>query len=77
MESINLCDIDIKKELINNIILTGGNSLLYGFSQKLHARVNDIAPPNSKCKIIAYPQTCERKFSAWIGGSILASLGSF
>ena len=35
LDSINLCDIDIKKELFSNIILTGGNSLLPGLSIRL------------------------------------------
>jgi hypothetical protein len=35
LESINSCDIDIKRQLFNNIILTGGNSLLSGFSSRL------------------------------------------
>lgn len=77
LEAINECDIDIKRQLFNNIILTGGNSLLQGFSSRLQNKLNDISPPNSKIKMIAYPSSIERKFSSWIGGSILASLGSF
>lgn len=77
LEAINSCDIDIKRQLFNNIILTGGNSLLSGFSSRLQSILTDISPPNSKIKMIAYPASTERKFSSWIGGSILASLGSF
>jgi len=77
LESINSCDIDIKRQLFNNIILTGGNSLLSGFSSRLQNILNEVSPPNSKIKMIAYPASTERKFSSWIGGSILASLGSF
>lgn len=29
VESINACDVDIKKELYSNILMTGGN-ILYG-----------------------------------------------
>lgn len=77
LDAINSCDLDIKKELFQNIILTGGNSLLAGFSSRLQTKLNDVAPPNSRVKMIAYPSPIERKFSTWIGGSILASLGSF
>lgn len=35
VDSINSCDIDIKKELFSNIIVTGGNSLLNGFCSRL------------------------------------------
>lgn len=77
LDAINSCDIDLKKEMFSNIVLTGGNSLLNGFVARLQGKLNDMAPPNSKVKMIAYPSTTERKFSSWIGGSILASLGSF
>ena len=36
VDSINLCEIDIKRDLFANIILTGGNSLLNGFSNRLN-----------------------------------------
>lgn len=77
IDSINQCEVDIKKDLFTNIVLTGGNSLLTGFTSRLTYKLNDIAPPNSKIKMIAYPTPQERKFSSWMGGSILASLGSF
>ena len=84
MESINKCDIDLRKELLSNIIVCGGNTLSGGFVEKLSNSVYEIAPPvifsfkkNSKVKLVAYPLPAERKFSAWIGGSILASVTSF
>mmetsp|Transcript_56693 Transcript_56693/g.64972 ORF Transcript_56693/g.64972 Transcript_56693/m.64972 type:complete len:422 (+) Transcript_56693:32-1297(+) len=77
MESINKCDIDVRKELLSNIILTGGNSLLNGLYENLQKKIFDIAPQNAKVKITASPLSAERKFSTWIGGSILSSLGSF
>ncbi|KRX08954.1 hypothetical protein PPERSA_08157 [Pseudocohnilembus persalinus] len=77
VDSINSCDIDIRKELFQNIVVTGGNSLLNGFCSRLTQKLTDVAPQNSRVKMIAYPSSTERKFSSWIGGSILASLGSF
>jgi actin-like protein 6A len=77
MESINKCDIDLRKELLSNIIVTGGNSLVPGFVEALQKKLYDIAPQNAKVKLIAYPLSVERRFSTWIGGSILSSLGSF
>ena len=44
MESINKCDIDVRKELLSNIILTGGNSLLNGLYENLQKKIFDIAP---------------------------------
>jgi actin-like protein 6A len=75
-DNINLCDIDIKKELYNNVIVTGGNSLLGGFVPRLQQKLAEVVTPQ-KCKLISFPFPIERRFSAWIGGSILASLSSF
>lgn len=75
-DNVNQCDIDIKKELYNNIIVTGGNSLLGGFITKLQGKLSDVMSPQ-KAKLISFPFPIERKFSTWIGGSILASLASF
>lgn len=77
LESINKCDVDLRKELLSNIILTGGNTLFAGFPDAMQKKLLDIAPQNAKVKLIAYPHTIERRYSAWIGGSILSSLGSF
>jgi len=76
-DSVTKCDGDIRRELFTSIIITGGNTLLPGFSDRLHL---ELSVPNLvpyKPKIFPTPNSLERKFSVWIGGSILASLGSF
>ena len=40
----------------------------------LQSKISNLAPSTMKIKVIAPP---ERKYSAWIGGSILASLSTF
>jgi len=78
--SIHLCDADIRSQLMSNVILTGGNSLLTGFSERLVNELQARTPPALRFKLINLqsPQmTTERLFSPWIGGSILASLGTF
>lgn len=60
---------------MNNIILTGGTSLLHGLVTRLEGEMQrDIA---SKIRIHAAGNGMERICGKWIGGSILASLGSF
>ena len=54
MESINKCDIDLRKELLSNIILTGGNSLFGGLYEILQKKLTDIAPQVSVCPLICY-----------------------
>mmetsp|Transcript_6584 Transcript_6584/g.10247 ORF Transcript_6584/g.10247 Transcript_6584/m.10247 type:complete len:377 (-) Transcript_6584:273-1403(-) len=72
--SIMKCDVDIRKELFGNIVLSGGTSMFNGLSDRLHKEIAALAPSNIKVKIAA---PAERKYSVWIGGSILASLASF
>jgi len=64
-----------KKELYNGIIVTGGTTLIPGIIDRLQKELNELL--TSKYKLIAPSFAAERKFSTWIGGSILASLGSF
>ena len=72
--SINKCDIDIRKELYGNIVLSGGNTLFDGICVRLQQEMKSLAPDGMDVNIVAAP---ERKYSAWIGGSILASLSGF
>jgi hypothetical protein len=73
--SLSACDPDIRPALMNNIILTGGTSLLQGLTTRLEQEMQrDTA---SKIRIHAAGNGMERICGKWIGGSILASLGSF
>ena len=74
--SIERCDIDIKKDLYNCIVLSGGNTMYNGFGERLTKEIKKFAPKSmeEKVKVIASP---ERKFAAWIGGSILSSISTF
>ena len=68
----------MRRELWGSIIVSGGCSLLPGLTERLHGRLNELVPQMSmKVKVIAPQTPSERRFSVWIGGSILASLGSF
>jgi actin beta/gamma 1 len=72
--SIMKCDIDIRKDLYANIVLSGGTTMYPGIADRMHKEIANLAPNAMKVKIIAPP---ERKYSVWIGGSILASLSTF
>merc|ERR1711890_101981 len=60
--SIMKCDVDIRKDLYANVVLSGGSTMYPGIADRMQKEI--IAPP-------------ERKYSVWIGGSILASLSTF
>ena len=72
--SINKCDNDIRKHLYNNIVLSGGNSLISGFRNRLEKEISLLSSHNNRIRVIA-PK--ERKHLAWIGGASLASLSTF
>lgn len=75
-QSAKKCDVDLLKELLNNIIICGGGSLITGFSDRFQREISSLATL-PKLRVIASSTTVERNFSTWLGGSILGSLGSF
>uniref|UniRef100_A0A665WKT6 Actin-like 6A n=1 Tax=Echeneis naucrates TaxID=173247 RepID=A0A665WKT6_ECHNA len=75
--SVGMCDIDIRPGLYGSVVVTGGNTLIQGFTDRLNRELSQKTPPSMRLKLIANNTTVERRFSAWIGGSILASLGTF
>jgi len=72
--SIMKTDSDIRKTLYENIILSGGNTMFPGISERMSKEITSLAPSRMNIKVIAQP---ERKYSAWIGGSILTSIPTF
>lgn len=74
LTSINKCDMAIRRELYNNVVVSGGSSLFEGFVNRLEKELLGISPPSVVLDVVAPP---ERKYSVWVGGSILSSLSSF
>ncbi|KAK6046450.1 Actin [Cooperia oncophora] len=72
-----MCDIDIRPTLYSGLMVAGGNSLILGFTERLNHDLAHKCPPTIKLRVTAAPTPMERRFGAWIGGSILGSLGSF
>ena len=72
--SIMKCDVDIRKDLYGNVVLSGGTTMFPGIADRMNKEITARAPGSMKVKVVAPP---ERKYSVWIGGSILASLSTF
>ena len=72
--SIMKCDIDLRKSLSANIVLSGGNTMIPGLADRMKKEITALLPPTHKVKINAPPK---RNYSAWIGGSIIASSSTF
>jgi len=75
--TITNSDVDIHKDLYGNIIVTGGNSLFKGFAERLQKEISNRNLTQHPIKIRSPPNAQEKRSSTWIGGSILASIGSF
>ena len=72
--SILKCDVDIRKDLYSNIVMSGGTTMYLGIPERLNKEMMALAPSTMKIKVVA---PAERKFLVWIGGSILSSLSTF
>ncbi|CAH0473365.1 unnamed protein product [Peronospora belbahrii] len=75
-DAVHLCDADLRRDMLTNIILCGGGSLTPGVTERLHAELTRMVPGTFKVRFTTVSKI-ERQFSVFIGGSILASLGSF
>jgi actin-related protein len=73
-QSIQKTDIDIRKDLYGNVVMSGGTTMFEGIADRMTKELTNLAPSSMKIKVVAPP---ERKYSVWIGGSILASLSTF
>jgi len=62
-----------KKELYNNIVLAGGNTMFPNIGDRLESEINTHAPDefSNDTRVVCPP---ERKYSAWIGASVLSQM---
>ncbi|KAI9358247.1 actin-2 [Zopfochytrium polystomum] len=68
------CDVDLRQELYDNVVLSGGSTLYPGLGDRMHRELIQLARSSWRVRVVAPP---ERRYSVWIGGSILASLSTF
>lgn len=69
-------DIELKQLILNNVVITGAGSLVYGFTDRVNAEIA-AAFPGPRVRVMAAGNSVERRYAGWLGGSILASLGAF
>ncbi|CAK55886.1 unnamed protein product (macronuclear) [Paramecium tetraurelia] len=71
LNSIGQCDSDLRIQLLKHTMISGGNSLIRGFSERFHYEF-------SKINNYRYSQQLNfiksEKFSVWIGGCIMTNL---
>ncbi|XP_032836177.1 actin-1-like [Petromyzon marinus] len=72
--SVMRSEIDLRRHLYGNVVLSGGTTMLPGLDERLSWELSRLAPPGAVIKTMSSP---ERRFAVWIGGSILAGLSAF
>jgi actin-related protein len=75
-KSLGMCDVDMRSTLVGNIIVCGGGSLLAGLPERINTEFAKLSN-FGRVRIHIGSSSNERRFSSWIGGSILGSLAAF
>ncbi|CAF1324172.1 unnamed protein product, partial [Didymodactylos carnosus] len=65
--TIMKCDIDVRRELYANIVLSGGTSMFPGLADRMQKEMTMLVPATMKTRVIAPP---ERKYAVWIGAKL-------
>lgn len=54
--SIMKCDVDIRKDLYNNVVLSGGTTMFPGIADRMSKELTALAPSSMKIKVVALPE---------------------
>jgi len=73
-KSVQGADIDVRKDLGKNILMSGGSTMFEGIKERLEKEIINLAPQEAVIKVTAQ---ADRKYAVWKGGSTLASLSTF
>ena len=70
-DSINKTNVDMKKQLYNSILLSGGSMKMKGMKERMHKEIKKLSPKNVKVRLYTptNPDNC-----AWIGANIISSM---
>jgi len=74
--ALNAVDVEIRPVLLSQVILTGGGSLIEKMAERIQSELSAMFP-NPRVRVHTTSAATDRKYGAWIGGSVLASLGTF
>jgi actin-related protein len=67
-------DLDVRRQLCNNIIITGGNTLFSNYNERLQRELGYLLPSilNVRCLSVS-----NRLYAQWLGGAIVSALSIF
>ncbi|CAJ1434055.1 unnamed protein product [Effrenium voratum] len=72
-DSIARCDVDVRKTLLSNVVLSGGCTMFPGFSERLSKELRGYAPVAAQCDIRVL-KSKDQISAVWTGGQVSASL---
>lgn len=73
-KSIMKTNMDIRKDMFANIVLSGGTTMMRGIKERLNEELQRLTNPNLKINVVALPN---REHGVWAGASVIASLSTF
>jgi actin-related protein 4 len=74
--SLGALDQEVRPQLLNNVLIVGAASFQKGLLRRFDTEIKHMFPgPN--VRLTAPSNYYDRSYASWVGGSILASLGSF
>ena len=66
------CDLDVRKDLYANIVLSGGTTMFRNLPERLGTELEQLS--NNKVNVLAQP---DRMIASWLGGTILSTISTF
>merc|ERR1712000_38262 len=79
LEAINTGDLDLRQDLVRSLVVAGGTSMLPGLAPRLRSELGSLLS-NAAPELARQVDICvdsQRRYAAWIGGSMFASLSTF
>jgi len=76
MDAINTVDLDFRQDLVKSVVVAGGTSMLPNLSPRLRNELTNLLPMELS-RTVEVVSDSQRRYAAWIGGSMFASLSTF
>ncbi|CAD7922516.1 unnamed protein product [Amoebophrya sp. A25] len=71
---IKIVDIDLRRDMYYNVVLSGGTTLFPGLPERLQFELTRLAPPKCQPRVLL-PET--RRYVVWKGAAVLAQMPNF
>merc|ERR1719454_1138306 len=68
-DSISRSEIDVRKTLLSNVVLSGGSTMFPGFADRLTKELRGYAPTASQAniRVVHSKESKDQKFAVWSG----------